>query len=195
MPLTPSYIRDDGGPLESCPTKIPPVHPIEDHNDDEDSIFPNYDQALPSSSPDPHQPLSPSHPTSTTKPTPSISKGIETPPHLRPRLSGTQTPLTNTQYAQMIQLSLFHAQRTGAYAEEEILRAYRLAPGNVTKAGEQRKAAEIWRLRVEADRAREGGGGVAGSEEKQEGVGREAKSAAAVSRRRMSLRRLLPGRK
>ncbi|KAI7484990.1 hypothetical protein KC351_g4162 [Hortaea werneckii] len=200
MPLTPSYTRDDGGPLEPCPTKMPPTQPLEDHLDDEEeAFFPNYDQALPSSSPRPHCPHyapSPSPPTSATKPTPSTpNQHPETPPHLRPRLSGNQTPLTNTQYAQMIQLSLFHAQRTGAYCEEEISRAYRLAPGNVTRAGDQRKAAEIWRLRVEAEGTREGGRGVVGSEEKREGVGGEEKLAAAVSRRRMSLRRLLPGRK
>ncbi|KAI7563889.1 hypothetical protein KC343_g7129 [Hortaea werneckii] len=199
MPVTPSYTRDDGGPLEPCPTKLPCIQPSEDHNDDEDSFFPNYDQALPSSSPHPprpHQHPSPSPPTSTTNPTkPPPNQHPETPPHLRSRLSGTQTPLTNTQYAQMIQLSHFHAQRTGAYAEEEISRAYRFAPGNVTKAGEQRKAAEIWRLKVEAARARVGGEGVAWLEEKEEGEVGEGMLAAAVSRRRMSLRRLLPGRK
>ncbi|KAI7196787.1 hypothetical protein KC363_g648 [Hortaea werneckii] len=198
MPLTPSYTRDDGGPLEPCPTKIPPSQPLEDHlDDDEATFFPNYDQALPCSSPRPHRPHyapSPSPPTSATKPTPSTpNPHAETPPHLRPRLSGNQTPLTNTQYAQMIQLSLFHAQRTGAYCEEEISRAYRLAPGNVTRAGDQRKAAEIWRLRVEAEGTRDGRGGVVGSGE--EGKVGEGKLAAAVSRRRISLRRLLPGRK
>ncbi|KAI6797334.1 hypothetical protein KC361_g3973 [Hortaea werneckii] len=199
MPLTPSYTRDDGGPLEPCPTKIPPSQPLEDHlDDDEATFFPNYDQALPCSSPRPHRPHyapSPSPPTSATKPTPSTpNPHAETPPHLRPRLSGNQTPLTNTQYAQMIQLSLFHAQRTGAYCEEEISRAYRLAPGNVTRAGDQRKAAEMWRLRVEAEGREDGEGGIVGLSEEEGKVG-EGKLAAAVSRRRISLRRLLPGRK
>ncbi|KAI6854399.1 hypothetical protein KC338_g9267 [Hortaea werneckii] len=199
MPVTPSYTRDDGGPLEPCPTKLPCIQPREDHNDDEDSFFPNYDQALPSSSPHParpHQLPSPSPPTSTTNPPkPPPNQHPETPPHLRPRLSGTQTPLTNTQYAQMIQLSLFHAQRTGAYAEEEISRTYRFAPGNVTRAGEQRKAAESWRGKVEAEgKTGEEGGTVGSSEQVEAGeVGEEM--LAAVSRRRMSLRRLLPGRK
>ncbi|KAI6792740.1 hypothetical protein KC350_g17532, partial [Hortaea werneckii] len=104
MPVTPSYTRDDGGPLEPCPTKLPCIQPLDDHNNDEDSLFPNYDQALPSSSPHPHGPPqlpSPSPPTSTTNPTkPPPNQHPETPPHLRPRLSGAQTPLTNTQYAQ-----------------------------------------------------------------------------------------------
>ncbi|GAB1726723.1 hypothetical protein NU195Hw_Modified_32t1 [Hortaea werneckii] len=198
MPLTPSYTRDDGGPLEPCPTKLPCIQPLDAHNNDEDSFFPNYDQALPSPSPHrhcPHQPPSPSPPTSTTNPTkPPPNHHPETPPHLRPRLSGTQTPLTNTQYAQMIQLSLFHAQRTGAYAEEEISRAYRFAPGNVTKAGEQRKAAEIWRLKVGAERGRGEEGYTVGPWEQEAGEVGEG-MLAAVSRRRMSLRRLLPGRK
>ncbi|KAI7390873.1 hypothetical protein KC328_g7753 [Hortaea werneckii] len=195
MPLTPSYTRDDGGPLEPCPTKMPPTQPLEDHLDDEEeAFFPNYDQALPSSSPRPHCPHyapSPSPPTSATKPTPSTpNQHPETPPHLRPRLSGNQTPLTNTQYAQMIQLSLFHAERTGAYSEEGISRAYSFAPGNVTQAGDQRKAAEIWRLKVEA----EGRSKVGLEEEKGAGeVGEE--KLAAVSRRRISLRRLFGGGK
>ncbi|KAI7648063.1 hypothetical protein KC318_g18195 [Hortaea werneckii] len=162
MPVTPSYTRDDGGPLEPCPTKIPPSQPIGANNideEDEDFLFPAYSQALPSSSPPryrPHQNPSPSPPTSTTNPInprPAASQGPETPPHLRPRLSSTQSPLTITQYAQMIQLSLFHAERTGAYSEEGISRAYSLAPGNVTETGDQRKAAEIWRLKVEGEGA------------------------------------------
>ncbi|KAI7341668.1 hypothetical protein KC354_g16968 [Hortaea werneckii] len=200
MPLTPSYTRDDGGPLEPCPTKMPPSQPLRDHLDDDEAFFPHYDQALPSSSPHPHRSHyapspSPSPLTSTTKPTPSTpNQHPETPPHLRPRLSGNQTPLTNTQYAQMIQLSLFHAQRTGAYCEEEISPAYRLAPANVTKAGDQRKSAEIWRLRVEAEGRADGGGGIVGLSE-EEGKAGGGRLAAAVSRRRISLRRLLPGRK
>ncbi|KAI7152439.1 hypothetical protein KC324_g14823, partial [Hortaea werneckii] len=63
MPVTPSYTRDDGGPLEPCPTKIPPNQPIGANNideEDEDFLFPAYSQALPSSSPNPpHQPPSP----------------------------------------------------------------------------------------------------------------------------------------
>lgn len=186
MPVTPSYTRDDGGPLEPCPTKIPPSQPNsnnkEDAEDDEDFLFPAYSQALPSSSPNPpHQPPSP-----LTSP----STHPETPPHLRPRLSSTQSPLTITQYAQMIQLSLFHAERTGAYSEEGISRAYRLAPGNVTGTAEQRKAAEIWRLKSEEAE----GGRKVGSVEKGVGeVGEEKLTA--VSRRRISLRRLFGGGK
>ncbi|KAI7700465.1 hypothetical protein KC353_g15864, partial [Hortaea werneckii] len=149
MPVTPSYTRDDGGPLEPCPTKIPPSHPNNnnDEEEDEDFLFPAYSQALPSSSPNnPHRTPSPSPPTN-----PTSSTHPSTPPHLRPRLSSTQSPLTITQYAQMIQLSLFHAERTGAYSEEGISRAYSLAPGNVTGTGEQRRAAELWRGKVEAE--------------------------------------------
>ncbi|KAI7180348.1 hypothetical protein KC324_g9124 [Hortaea werneckii] len=172
MPVTPSYTRDDGGPLEPCPIKIPPSQPIGANNDDEDEdiLFPAYDQALPSPLTSP-----PTNPTSSTFPS--------TPPHLRPRLSSTQSPLTITQYAQMIQLSLFHAERTGAYSEEGISRAYRLAPGNVTGTAEQRKAAEIWRLKSEEA---EGGRKVGSSEEEK---------VAKVSRRRISLRRLFGGGK
>ncbi|KAI7163633.1 hypothetical protein KC349_g1159 [Hortaea werneckii] len=178
MPVTPSYTRDDGGPLEPCPTKIPPSQPNnnDDEEEDEDILFPAYDQALPS-------PLT----SSPTKPTPSTHPS--TPPHLRPRLSSTQSPLTITQYAQMIQLSLFHAERTGAYSVEGISRAYSLAPGNVTGTGEQRKAAEIWRLKVGAE-----GEGKVGSEGERAGEVGEGKLAA-VSRRRISLRRLFAGRK
>ena len=200
MPVTPSYTRDDGGPLEPCPAKIPPSQPIEDNDgvDDEDFLFPAYSQALPPSSSSrpnpPDQPASPSYPpiSITTNPTSSTpGQQPETPPHLRPRLSSTQTPLTATQYAQMIQLSLFHAERTGVYGAEEIARAYRLAPGNVTRVGDQRKAAELWRGKVEAKRK---GGGVR-EEEGVGGVGEGKGTVVAGERRRLSLRRLLPGRK
>ncbi|KAI7199681.1 hypothetical protein KC365_g19067, partial [Hortaea werneckii] len=70
MPVTPSYTRDDGGPLEPCPTKIPPSQPIGANNideEDEDILFPAYSQALPS-------PLA-SHP---TNPTPSPSTLLAT---------------------------------------------------------------------------------------------------------------------
>ncbi|KAI7299083.1 hypothetical protein KC326_g9489 [Hortaea werneckii] len=186
MPVTPSYTRDDGGPLEPCPTKIPPSQPIganNDDEDDEDMFFPAYSQALPSSSPNPpHQ--SPS-------PLTSPSTHPSTPPHLRPRLSSTQSPLTITQYAQMIQLSLFHAERTGVYSEEGISRAYSLAPGNATKVGEQRKAAEIWRGKVEAEGERRGEGGGGGDD----GVGGLEREEEKGERRRISLRRLFGGGK
>ncbi|GAB1741930.1 hypothetical protein NU219Hw_g7333t1 [Hortaea werneckii] len=198
MPVTPSYTRDDGGPLELCPTKIPPHQPIGANNnnvvdEDEDVFFPAYSQALPSSSPPPrrpHQSPSPSPQTNTTKP---IPQNPSTPPRLRPRLSGTQTPLTNTQYAQMIQLSLFHAERTGAYSEEGIARAYSLAPGNSTQVREQRRAAEMWRGKVGTERGGGDGGGGIKEGEGEEEVGEG--TLAMVDRRRISFRRLFGGRR
>ncbi|KAI7301148.1 hypothetical protein KC315_g16816, partial [Hortaea werneckii] len=43
MPVTPSYARDDGGPLEPCPTKISPSRPIGGNNDVDDDDDENKD--------------------------------------------------------------------------------------------------------------------------------------------------------